>query len=317
MRILITGASGCIGQYIAEALIQETDHELFLLVRNPARLQIDPHQRAGVKVIQGDLIDLTPLEPLLPTLDVAILTATAWGGNNVFAINYEQTCHLLKQLDPQRCQRVFYFSTASILNHQMEPLPEAGTLGTDYIRSKYECLHAIEQLPVGDRVIELFPTMVFGGGADGKRPSFITEGLREVLKWLWLARFFRADASFHFVHARDIAQVVLYLLQHPEYPVPRRVALGNPAITVNEMLAQLCAAAKLPIYGQIPLTLPVINFFVRVFRVQMSPWDYFCLNYRNFTYETVLNPQALGLTPYCATVADLLRCSLGTADLST
>ncbi|MFN4195737.1 MAG: NAD-dependent epimerase/dehydratase family protein, partial [Thermosynechococcus sp.] len=120
MRILITGASGCIGQYIAEALIQETDHELFLLVRNPARLQINPHQRAGVNVIQGDLIDLTPLEPLLPTLDVAILTATAWGGNNVFAINYEQTCHLLKQLDPQRCQRVFYFSTASILNHQME-----------------------------------------------------------------------------------------------------------------------------------------------------------------------------------------------------
>lgn len=67
MRILITGASGCIGQYISEALIQETDHELFLLVRNPARLQIEPRQRSGVNVIQGDLMDLTSLEPLLPT----------------------------------------------------------------------------------------------------------------------------------------------------------------------------------------------------------------------------------------------------------
>ncbi|BAC08293.1 NAD-dependent epimerase/dehydratase family protein [Thermosynechococcus vestitus] len=315
MRILITGANGCIGQYISEALIQQTDHELFLLVRDPSRLYIDPRQRSGVNVVQADLMDLAPLEPLLPTFDVAILTATAWGGSNVFAINYEQTCQLLRQLDPQRCQRVFYFSTASILNHQMQPLPEAGTLGTDYIRSKYACLQAIEELPVADRLIELFPTMVFGGGPDGKRPSFITAGMGEVLKWLWLARFFRADASFHFIHARDIAQVVLYLLQHPEYPVPRRVALGNPPITVNEMLAQLCAAAKLRVYGQIPLTLPVINFLVRVFRVQMSPWDYFCLNYRNFTYETLLNPQALGLTPYCGTVADLLRCSMGTADL--
>ncbi|BAY52596.1 hypothetical protein NIES2134_123330 [Thermostichus vulcanus NIES-2134] len=315
MRILITGANGCIGQYISEALIQQTDHELFLLVRDPSRLYIDPCQRSGVNVVQADLMDLAPLEPLLPTFDVAILAATAWGGSNVFAINYEQTCQLLRQLDPQRCQRVFYFSTASILNHQMQPLPEAGTLGTDYIRSKYACLQAIEELPVADRLIELFPTMVFGGGPDGKRPSFITAGMGEVLKWLWLARFFRADASFHFIHARDIAQVVLYLLQHPEYPVPRRVALGNPPITVNEMLAQLCAAAKLRVYGQIPLTLPVINFLVRVFRVQMSPWDYFCLNYRNFTYETLLNPQALGLTPYCGTVADLLSCSMGTADL--
>ncbi|NET54014.1 MAG: NmrA family NAD(P)-binding protein [Merismopedia sp. SIO2A8] len=37
-RILITGASGCIGQYITEALVQETEYELFLLVRNPLKL---------------------------------------------------------------------------------------------------------------------------------------------------------------------------------------------------------------------------------------------------------------------------------------
>ncbi|MEO1184834.1 MAG: NAD(P)-dependent oxidoreductase, partial [Cyanobacteria bacterium J06636_27] len=30
-RILVTGASGCIGHYISELLIQETQHELYLL----------------------------------------------------------------------------------------------------------------------------------------------------------------------------------------------------------------------------------------------------------------------------------------------
>ncbi|MFN9179242.1 MAG: NAD-dependent epimerase/dehydratase family protein, partial [Dolichospermum sp.] len=40
-RILVTGASGCIGHYISEALIQNTNHELYLLVRNPNKLQVD------------------------------------------------------------------------------------------------------------------------------------------------------------------------------------------------------------------------------------------------------------------------------------
>ncbi|MFN6198841.1 MAG: NAD-dependent epimerase/dehydratase family protein, partial [Dolichospermum sp.] len=40
-RILVTGASGCIGHYITEALIQNTNYELYLLVRNPDKLQID------------------------------------------------------------------------------------------------------------------------------------------------------------------------------------------------------------------------------------------------------------------------------------
>ncbi|WP_448534279.1 NAD-dependent epimerase/dehydratase family protein [Parathermosynechococcus lividus] len=308
MRILITGASGCIGQYITEALITQTDHDLFLFVRTPSKLTVDSQQRQGVHLVQGDLRDLSPLQDLLPTLDVVILTAAAWGGKNAMVINFEQTCALLQQLDPQRCQRVFYFSTASILTRQMTPLPEAATLGTAYIRSKYQCLQAIEKLPVGDRIVELFPTMVFGGGTDGKRASFITKGMQQVLKWLWLARFFRVEASFHFVHARDIGQVVLYLIEHPEYPVPRRVALGNPAITLNDLLTQLCQGRNLRWYGLIPLTPALVNIFIKLFRIQMSPWDYFCLNYRNFTYDTILNPQQLGLTPYCGTVADLLRC---------
>ncbi|MFM7577798.1 MAG: NAD(P)-dependent oxidoreductase, partial [Microcystaceae cyanobacterium] len=35
-RLFITGISGCIGHYLADLLIEQTDYELFLLVRNPA-----------------------------------------------------------------------------------------------------------------------------------------------------------------------------------------------------------------------------------------------------------------------------------------
>ncbi|MEO0844176.1 MAG: NmrA family NAD(P)-binding protein, partial [Cyanobacteria bacterium J06643_5] len=54
-RILVTGASGCIGHYISELLIQETKHELYLLVRNPDKLQVDTSARSGIHILQGDM----------------------------------------------------------------------------------------------------------------------------------------------------------------------------------------------------------------------------------------------------------------------
>ncbi|PSB57675.1 epimerase, partial [Chroococcidiopsis cubana CCALA 043] len=72
MRILVTGASGCIGHYISEILIQETDYELYLLVRNPQKLQVDI-TRPGVKILQGDLANIEQFADLLKTIDIAVL----------------------------------------------------------------------------------------------------------------------------------------------------------------------------------------------------------------------------------------------------
>lgn len=316
MRILVTGASGCIGHYICESLIQDTDHELFLMVRNPAKLNLDTRARPGITVIQGDMLNLEPLAELLPTLNIAILTATMWGGPEIFQVNVTQTLALIQSLNPDVCQKVFYFSTASVLDHHLNPLPEAGTIGTDYIRSKYQCLHKLETLPVADRIVELFPTLVFGGGGDGKPTSHITGGLGEALSWLWLAKCFDVDGSFHFVHGRDIAQVITYLVQHPEMNPGPRLVLGNPVLTVQQMLAEMCEFTGQRTYFQIPLRLWLVNILIKVFGLQMAAWDYFCVQYRHFSYEKVINPQGLGLTPYCGTLTDLLRLTQSAASPS-
>src|SRR5690242_16443717 len=103
-RILVTGASGCIGHYLSEALIQETDHELYLLVRNPSKLQVDIQARPGITVLQGDMQQISQFAELLSTIDTAVLTATAWGGDETFNINVNKTLELLKLLDPDRCE---------------------------------------------------------------------------------------------------------------------------------------------------------------------------------------------------------------------
>ena len=148
-RILVTGASGCVGHYISQTLINNTEHELFLLVRNPDKLKIELEERKNVHVIQGDMQKIELHKDLLETIDVAILTATAWGGEVTFHVNVDKTLELVSLLDPQRCQQIIYFSTASVLDRKDELLPQAGELGIDYIRSKYQCLQKIEKLPIG------------------------------------------------------------------------------------------------------------------------------------------------------------------------
>lgn len=308
-RILVTGASGCIGHYLTEALIKETDHELYLLVRNPSKLQVDTKARSGINVLQADMQNIRQFADLLSTIDTAVLTATAWGGDQTFDINVVKTIELLELLDPERCQQVIYFSTASVLDRYNQPLKEAGEIGTDYIRSKYDCLHKISKLAIAPKITTVFPTLVLGG--DAKKPySHLTSGIPEVTKYINLIRFLEADGSFHFIHGRDIATVVRYLIDHPaENDQPRRLVLGQAQLTATQAVEEVCAYLGKKIYFRIPVSLALANLIIVLFRIQMAAWDRFCMNYRHFTYENFINPGSFNLPNYCATMSDVLKIS--------
>ncbi len=308
MRILVTGASGCIGHYICQALIQQTDHELYLLVRNPNKLQVNTQYRPGITVLQGDMKEIEQFAHLLKTIDTAVLTATSWGGEDIFEINVNKTLRLLNLLDPTRCQQVIYFSTASVLDRHNKLLKEAGEIGTDYIRSKYECISKLSQRAIAPQITVLLPTLVLGG--DAQKPySHLSAGLSEVPKWINLARFFQVDGSFHFIHGRDIAQVVRYLIDNPPNNQPRQFVLGQKRLTVNQAIEEICAYLNKKTYFRIPLYLSLANLFIVLFRIQMATWDRFCLQYRHFTYENVINPDSFGLPNYCPTLTDVLKIS--------
>jgi nucleoside-diphosphate-sugar epimerase len=317
-RIFLTGASGCIGQYITEALIQETNHELYLLVRNPAKLGVDCTARPGITILQGDLRQIERYDDLLKTMDVAILAATAWGGSQEsFDINVVKTIRLMEMLDPSVCEQVIYFSTASILDQNNNLLKEAGQLGTDYIRSKYDCLGRLSKLAIAPKITTLFPTLVLGGDAN-KPYSHLSSGIADVVKWVDIIRWFKAEGSFHFIHARDIAQVVRYLIDHPfAYDVteetdvmsPSRLVLGNQRLTVDQAVEEVCAYLGKKVYYRIPLSMALADLFVVLFQIQMAAWDRFCLNYRHFSYQNPVNPETFGLSTYCRTFTDVLKVS--------
>jgi nucleoside-diphosphate-sugar epimerase len=308
-RILITGASGCIGHYISELLIEETEHELYLLVRNPDKLRIDILVRPGVHILQGDMQKIGDLAELLKTIDVAVLTATAWGGTGTFDINVIKTIELLNLLDVEKCEQVIYFSTASVLDSKNKPLKEAGELGTDYIRSKFDCLRRFSKLAIEPKITKVFPTLVVGGD-ENKPLSQITSGIPEVTKYINLIRFLKADGSFHFIHAKDIATVVKHLIDNPpKEEEPRKYVLGQQKITANEAIEQICAYLDKKIHFRIPLSPSLADVIIKNFNIQMAAWDRFCMQYRHFSYEEIVNPGTFNLPNHCDSIGDVLKTS--------
>jgi nucleoside-diphosphate-sugar epimerase len=308
-RLLITGASGCIGHYIVEMLLASTQHDLFLLMRNPAKLKLDisPTHRQRIHILEGDLRSIDQFTDTLGTIDTAILAATAWGDpQESFDINVTATLKLLSLLDPDRCQQVIYFSTASILDQQNAPLKAAGDIGTDYIRTKYLCHEQLPTLAISPKITTVFPTLVFGGAPD-KPYSHISAGLPEVARWMWLVRFLSADGSLHFIHAKDIAGVVCHLVEQPPAPgESRELVIGNPAMSADQVIAEASQYLGHRLFWRVPLSFQLADIIIKVFKFKMAEWDRFCMEYRHFTYQNPVTPATFGHENYCPTLSSVL-----------
>ncbi|MEL6491346.1 MAG: NAD(P)-dependent oxidoreductase [Cyanobacteria bacterium J06621_3] len=308
MRIFITGASGCIGHYLVETLIENTDHELFLMMRNPAKLKVPTDSREGIHVLKGDMREVAQFADLLKTMDTAILVATSWGDpKESYEINVEKTLEIMNLLDVERCQQVIYFSTASILDRDNTPLKEAGEIGTDYVRTKYICHEKLSELAIAPKITTVFPTLVFGG-SDTKPYSHIAGGLSEVASYIGIIRFIKADGSLHYIHAKDIAEVVRHLVDHPPAEgESRELVIGNPSKTANEVVQDITQYLGKRTYFQVPLSFGLANAIIKIFNIRMADWDRFCMEYRHFTYQNAVTPSSFGLQDHYPTIEDVFR----------
>jgi nucleoside-diphosphate-sugar epimerase len=313
-RILITGASGCVGQHIAEQLLRETDAQLLLWLRDPDKLTAVPADHPRISLLVGDLRDPEPHRAAIASATRIIHTATAWGDpERAQQVNVVAVKQMLAATDPAVLEQVVYFSTASILNQDLELLPEAMAYGTEYIQTKAQCLGQLEQHPLAERIVAVFPTLVFGGRVDRGGPfptSYLTEGLKEGARWLWLAKWLRADASFHFIHAADIARVCVHLATNPHQANPevgqgavRRLVLGQPAVTVNDTVKRLCRWRRswLPPVS-VDLQGWLIEGLIKLLRIEVNAWDRFSIRQRHFVHDPISPPERFGLVSHAPTL---------------
>lgn len=299
MRILITGASGCVGQYIVEELQNNTDHDLVLFLRDRRRLPLPREALSRVEIVEGDLRDAGQKAAAFRGVEVAILLATAWGGDETFDVTVHANVALADILIAQGCRSILYFATASVLTPRGELSDMARDLGTDYIRAKWALVQELEKRSDKSTLIGLFPTLVLGGriAPPSKPLSHFAKLLKQIAPWMRAGRFFTAPGRFHIIHAADIAIMVRFLTER-QVSRPHsseRIVLGNPARTVDQLLAEFCQHTGRSVRPLISISPRLAAIFIRIFRIQLSPWDRYCMENPDQSYVETACPQSYGL----------------------
>ena len=316
--ILITGASGCVGQYIASWLIENSSYELFLWVRDPRKITSIDLEHPRIKVLVGDLRQAIKFKNELSEVNRVIHTATAWGDpKRAKEVNVDAVKNLLNLLNPSNIKQIIYFSTASVLNRNLELLPEAFTYGTEYIQTKAQCLKELEDHQLSTKIIAVFPTLVFGGRLDGKSKfptSYLTEGLREAFKWIWLARWIKAFSRFHFIHAADIAFICGHLATSHFMPAKpgsksniKKLVLGQPYTNIDIAIQTLLKWRGIRKVPQIPLWNWLVELLIIVLPIQITSWDRFSIRQRHFIHEPVTSPETYGGKSYAKSLSQVLH----------
>lgn len=290
-KIFITGAAGCVGHYLLDRFLPRTDLELHLLVRSSSKFKIDLSVYKNVHIHEGNMRDIEDLEDVIVDMDYVVHMATPWSSaRDAKLVNVEKTMKLFDMCEKGRCKRVIYFSTASILGDGNKLIEAAGTHGSGYIKSKYLAHQALDRHSFRDSIVTVFPTLVVGG--DATHPaSHISEGLAEKTNWFRFLRFLKIDASFHFLHAKDIAAMADILLW--EEKVNHEYVIGCDVVTANEAFTKVAKVYNMPLYFQIPVSLPFIKRLCKVLRIKIGPWEDYLLSNPHFVYD-VVNPANFG-----------------------
>lgn len=311
-RVLVTGATGCVGRYIVDELLADDRRSLLLLVRDPARLPPAVRASARVTVIEGDLRHPDPrVDSALGSADVAVLAATSWGPEpDARDLNVKATLSLAQRLAQRGCRHVLYFSTASILDHDHAPLPQAVELGTPYIRSKAECARALRDGAVTAPVTILYPTLVVGGGEQGIPPSHLCTLLEQVARRRLLLRLVRGAGSFHAIHAADIARIVTRLVEDVPPAGVRELVLGSAPVTLDAATEALCDTLQVRQFPILPLSQSVADACIRFFDIRLEAWDRYCLERAHFTHRQPIMPEDLGGRSGYPTFASLVKFAL-------
>jgi nucleoside-diphosphate-sugar epimerase len=309
MRILITGATGCVAQYLARELLARTDAHLVLVARDGARIPLPPGGAGRVTRASGDIAEPESYAPHCAGIDAAALVATAWGGPRVHDTTVTGNSRIADMLIAGGCRHVVYFSSASVLLNDGSLNPAAAELGTDYIRAKHALVPAMEAKRTLARISGLFPTLVMGGrtGADPMPLSELAKLLNRTRRWHPLLRHLAAEGRFNVIHAADIATLVRCLFAGAGAGGAERHVAGLPPRSVGDWVGEVLAAAGRRHRPLIRLTAARAEWAIRAFRIKVAAWDRWCMAHPDQGYDGAVTPAAFGAPVAFPTLAAALR----------
>ncbi len=224
MKVLVTGASGFLGGYLAEELVRR-GHRVMGMVRKGS--DTDLLRKLGIELRIGDLADQTSLETVTKGVDAVIHLAayyTLKGSKELYeSINVQGTKSLMEAMLKNGVHRLIYCSSTEAMGPTTHPPADEDSPcepNYEYGRSKLRSENLIREYQ--KKGIEF--TIIRPSGIYGPR------NLDDVSYW-FITSYANTGASkiiigngkrvLQFAHAEDVVQGFVLALERPEVSTGR------------------------------------------------------------------------------------------------
>lgn len=212
-RVLITGATGFIGQHLINQLLVN-GARVRILTRGTHSLPASWINQ--VEVIEGDLSNPSTLSRAVADTSVVYhLAGEIRDPTRMHTVNVEGTRNLLAACEKTSVRHIVYLSTVGVMGATRDGIVDESQDChplNDYERTKYEAEQNVLEWSqkTGVAVTALRPTIVFGSGS-----RIIPDSMLAWLRAIQSGRFvfFDRRAIANYVYAGDVISACLHVVQ--------------------------------------------------------------------------------------------------------
>lgn len=273
INILVTGASGFIGQAFLRRFAHQENLNIYGVGRRPI-----PQIPSGVRYAQWDLADLNQLDFTPDVVIHAAGKAGPWGSREAYWRDNVLTTQQVIAFCQQRAHpRLIFLSTAAVYyryQHQFN-LTEQTLIGPDfaneYARSKFEAEQQLQGYS-GEKTI-LRPCAVFGPGDTLLFPPLLHAAARKQLPLLISPDL---PAQGEIMTVDTLCDYLLRAVELPELRPIYNLSNGEP-VEINAFLQQVLARFNLPAakkrlsVGQLMLIARLVEGGYRLLGIKKEP----------------------------------------------
>ncbi|MCX7973263.1 MAG: NAD(P)-dependent oxidoreductase [Candidatus Aminicenantes bacterium] len=252
MKILVTGGTGFIGQHLLPLLVKNPENQVFLLVRQPQKIDPDLQLQPALVPLPGDLFKIPPLPSDFDLVFHLAGLTKATRPTAYYSVNYSGTASLLKALNSQKKKIKFiYLSSLAAVGPAFNQIPvkedDLPSPLNPYGRSKLLGERVALEYSSRFQVIIIRVGAVYGPG-DRDFLSFF----RLIKKGLLLL-FDSGRMKFNLCYVKDLIQA-LYLAATQNLPsgeifhiaAPRGYTWEEIGLTAATILKRKVLKIKLP-----------------------------------------------------------------------
>ena len=283
MQVVVTGASGFIGQHLVTALLKN-GHEVTAILHEhdlPAYLKV-----AALKVVWGGAENLSPIRTAILQADVVCHLAALilrghpdfWGAKRSLEINGLFTLRIAK-FALEGSARMIFLSTGQIYCYSETPVTEDAAVypverGTYYLASKLLGELYVEHL----RRTRSLLTIILRVGCcygPGMRESVVSCFMNSAVAGLPLTVFDGGRPTHDFVYVSDVVDTIIYALETGD-PGIYNIGSGyaSSILELAQAVVETFPDRDVPIEIDPPLKCMPASFSALSIEKAVATWNY-------------------------------------------